>query len=66
MSRSELLITLSVAFNCIQLIIIGLLLREFLKYKDAIHKIDEIVSGLEKKEPAPRDPRKGMEWKIKR
>ena len=60
------LVLLSVVFNFIQIIIIIILLRELAKYKDAIKKIDGIVSGLKKQPPPPRDPRKGMEWNIKR
>jgi hypothetical protein len=60
------LVTLSVVFNFIQIIIIVLLLKKLAKYKDAIKKIDGIVSGLKKQPPPPRDPRKGMEWNIKR
>ncbi len=62
------LVLLSVVFNFIQIIIIIILLRELAKYKDAIKKIGGIVSGLKKKkQPSPPpDPRKGMEWNIKR
>ena len=66
MSRSELLVTLSVLFNCIQLIIIMALLRTLAEYKDAIKKIDGIVSGFKKEPPPPPDPRKRMEWNIKK
>ena len=65
MSNSDLVI-LSVVLNFILIFIIIALLKELSKYKDAVHKIDDIVSGLKKKESPPPDPRKGMEWKIKR
>jgi len=68
MNYSELLI-LCIVSNAIELgVILVLCMRssKLSRYKDAIHKIDNIIEDLEPKPPPPRDPRKGMEWKIKR
>jgi hypothetical protein len=65
MSSSE-LITISVVLNFVFIILIIVLLKKLAKYKDAIKKIDDIVSGFKKESPPPPDPRKGMEWNIKK
>ncbi len=65
MSGSDLVI-LSVILNFILVFTVIALLKELAKYKDAINKIDGVVSGLKKEAPAPPDPRKKMEWNIKR
>ncbi len=65
MSNSNLII-LSVILNFILIFTVIALLRELAKYKDAVSKIDGIVSGLKKEPPALPDPRKRMQWNIKK
>ena len=64
MNSSDLVI-LSVLFNIVQFIVIVILFMKFSKYRDAIHKIDGIVSGLKKEKPAPPDPRRRIKNRIK-
>jgi hypothetical protein len=55
-----------VGLNIILIFIVLWLLKELVKYKDAVDKIDGVVSGLKKEAPAAPDPRKKMEWNIKK
>ena len=64
--NSSYLVILSVILNIILIFTVIALLKELSKYKDAINKIDGVVSGFKKESPPLPDPRKKMVWNIKK
>jgi hypothetical protein len=66
MNEFYLLVALSVLLNVILLFELVARKKEKNGYEDALNKIDTILSGLKKEPPPPPDPRKGVEWKVKR
>lgn len=66
MSNFEYLVISLVLTNVLQFIVIVSLIKKSGEYEEAVKKIDGIVSGLKPEKPAAPDPRKPLEWKVKR
>jgi hypothetical protein len=66
MTDFEYLVITLVLTNVLQFIVIVRLIRKSGEYENAVRKIDGIVSGLKPEQPAAPDPRRSLEWKIKR
>ncbi len=64
-NHTYLVITLVLA-NVLQFFVIMSLIKRSSEYEDAVKKIEGIVSGLKPEKPSAPDPRRGLEWKIKR
>jgi hypothetical protein len=66
MSNYAYLVVTLLLINLLQFVVIMNLIKKSSEYEDAIRKVDGIVSGLKPEKPTMPDPRKPIEWKIKR